>query len=386
LSGSNRDQDIAERGLPSRRQAVNRQGRREAGIQRAARQLDERIDGANITPEDLVPTSEGYKLRDEVARRVAARRIDTEVELDVTAEDLQEAEDGEGFEPTPEFRRQQAALTLDEEYDSVDISAEDLQKTDEGFELRSGVRREIAAGTIDEELSNVDISPDDVVETDDGYGLAADAQPIQEIGVTAVSDRGAILAVRDNFAEDTLRVDRTFQVEQAAIEGFDEIDRSETLGTYVLPPAEQVDRLIQLAEGDEGVSADTLRDRRDELETAAEAGTLDSEVSGLSPPDIELLLTEEGKKDLQPDIDDDRRRELIREQVAAENSRIDKSDIADVNLDDDSVELTTEAQKRFVRQRVADERDPIDKDDIEAVSELSAAEQASRRTENPDRD
>jgi hypothetical protein len=131
---------------------VNGQGRREAGIQRAARRLDERIDGANITPEDLVPTSEGYKLRDEVARRVAARRIDTEVELDVTAEDLQEAEDGEGFEPTPKFRRQQAALTLDEEYDSVDISAEDLQETDEGFELTPELQREVAAATIQEQL------------------------------------------------------------------------------------------------------------------------------------------------------------------------------------------------------------------------------------------
>ena len=131
---------------------MNRQGRRKAGIQRAARRLDERIGGANITPDDLEPTSEGYKLRDEVARRVAARRIDTEVELDVTAEDLQEAEDGEGFEPTPKFRRQQAALTLDEEYDSVDISAEDLQETDEGFELTPELQREVAAATIQEQL------------------------------------------------------------------------------------------------------------------------------------------------------------------------------------------------------------------------------------------
>ena len=173
---------------------VGRRGIAEAALtddgaqRRASRQFEAETPLDSVGPDDVTAADDGFELRDERQRDIAAIGLDPQFERqDLTREDIVATDDG--FGPAEDVRRQSAAFQFEDStaLETVDPDA-DLQPTDDGFALDDRAQRRSAARGFEADIGlfgRGELDPDsDVRTTDDGFGLGR--EPARQVGAQQI--------------------------------------------------------------------------------------------------------------------------------------------------------------------------------------------------------
>lgn len=138
----------------------------------AAHDLDPQFPAQDLAAEDVRRVEGGFRPREPIRRRKAARELEEQTPLDEVAPQDDLVPRGGGFGLAGPAQRELGAAKLDPQFEEVDVSPDDVERTgDEQFGLTPFAERRVAAERIEDQVPLDDVGPGEVRETDSGFEL-----------------------------------------------------------------------------------------------------------------------------------------------------------------------------------------------------------------------